>query len=170
MGSVTERDNQFKEFLSGFFYDAFRVVGVTMPATNAFERLREVGAKMAATIEHMAEKKSIQVIKKLQAAVSEAFKKTEEELQKMHQFILNNRGDIDDLIKETKRLRDIIEGQKSAVVSQKIKVLTPKDNNSKEFRKVVKEDLQCSCSHNPGNFKKGGSCWDCHMEKNSNRR
>lgn len=78
---VTERDPEFGSHLAGFFYDAFRSVGVTMVATNAMERLRTTGECMAATIEHAAERKAILVAKRLQDAVINGFNAVDAKFQ-----------------------------------------------------------------------------------------
>jgi hypothetical protein len=85
MQQITEKAPQFEEQMAGFFYDAFRSVGVSMVATVAMERLRQVGAKMAATIEWAAERKAIQVIQKLQKPVAEGFDQVEKKLNDLNE-------------------------------------------------------------------------------------
>ena len=79
-GTVTPPVPQLDEQLSGFFYDAFRVVGVTMVATNALERLRTVGGRMGRTIEYVAERKAIEVVRRLQKAVVVGFEVVEDKI------------------------------------------------------------------------------------------
>ena len=77
---------RFREHMGGFFHDLLRAAGITMTPTNTNERIRQIGERMAKTIEHAAELKSIEVIKKLQAAVLDAFKKVEERLNAQSQL------------------------------------------------------------------------------------
>lgn len=81
MGDVTEKHPRFGEYLAGYFYDAFRVVGVTQVSTNVMEKLRVVGERMAVTIEHAAERKAILVAKKLQDAVINGFNAVDAKFQ-----------------------------------------------------------------------------------------
>jgi hypothetical protein len=67
--------------MSGFFYDFFRAAGITMPPGNNFERIRSIGERMARTIEVAAETKAIEVIRRLQVAVSSSFDKVEKHLK-----------------------------------------------------------------------------------------
>ena len=80
MSSVTPVNPKFKENLAGFFHDLLRAAGITMAPTRSTERIREIGSRMAESIEHAAERKSIEVIKKLQEAVLSAFNKVEDRL------------------------------------------------------------------------------------------
>jgi len=80
MASLTKTDPQFGEHLSGFLHELFRSAGLSMNATSAVERVRKVGDKMAKTIEWAAERKAIQVVQKLQAAVSAGFTGLERKL------------------------------------------------------------------------------------------
>lgn len=94
--SVTKPDTRFKETMGAFFHDLLRAAGITMTPVNAHERIREIGERIASAIEHAAERKSIQVIRKLQTAVSEAFAKMEKVLEKvravvgLHEVMLEN--------------------------------------------------------------------------------
>lgn len=109
MGKITEEDHRFKEHLGGFFHDVFRAAGLQMASANAHEKLRAVGERMASTIEHATERKSIQVIKKLQTAVKDSFDKVEVELVKVQQLALACKAIIDDLVEEQKRLSSVID-------------------------------------------------------------
>jgi len=80
--SLTPKDPQFGEHLAGFLHEMFRSAGLSMNSTAAVERVRKVGEKMAATIEWAAERKAIQVVQKLQAAVSAGFTGLETKLNK----------------------------------------------------------------------------------------
>jgi hypothetical protein len=94
--SVTKPDTRFKETMGAFFHDLLRAAGITMTPGNSHERIRQIGERMAAAIEHASERKSIQVIRKLQTAVSEAFSKMETVLEKvrtvvgLHEVMLEN--------------------------------------------------------------------------------
>jgi hypothetical protein len=79
--TVTKTDPKFREHMGGFFHDLLRAGGVSMPATNSLDRIRTIGEKMADTIEHAAERKSIQVVERLQIAVVDAFNQVEAKLQ-----------------------------------------------------------------------------------------
>jgi hypothetical protein len=89
----TKEDGRFREFMGGFFHDFLRASGITMTPGNTNERLREIGERMASTIEHAAERKAVELIKRLQDAVSGAFVKMETQLDKQEILIrdLNNR-------------------------------------------------------------------------------
>lgn len=78
--TVTPNDPRFVEILSGLFHDLLRAGGVQLQGIKAFERIREVGKKTAETIEYHAERKAVDVIKKLQVAVSEAFRAMEKDV------------------------------------------------------------------------------------------
>jgi hypothetical protein len=97
MSNVTPPDARFKENMGAFFHDLLRAAGITMTPGNAHERIREVGERMAAAIEHASERKSIQVIRKLQTAVSEAFDKMEKELASVQELVLAQQKVMEDL-------------------------------------------------------------------------
>lgn len=73
MSNLTPDDNRFAELVGGFFHQLLRAGGVSMMPTTAHERLREVGEQFARCVEAAAERKSVLVIRKLQAAVKNAF-------------------------------------------------------------------------------------------------
>lgn len=81
MPNLTENDPRLQEHMAGYFYDAFRAVGASQVTTSAMEKLRTVGVRMANAIEHAAERKAIQVIKKLQKAVSKSFESVAEDVE-----------------------------------------------------------------------------------------
>jgi predicted nucleic acid-binding Zn-ribbon protein len=68
-----EAADRFKQNMGSFFHDLFRASGLTMTAMNATERVRATGERMASSIEAAATRKSIQVIRQLQTAVTDAF-------------------------------------------------------------------------------------------------
>jgi predicted nuclease with TOPRIM domain len=74
---------KFKEDLGGFFHQMLRASGVTMVRGDTHEKVRDIGERMASSIVRAAELKSIEVVKKLQSAVSEAFDKTQDELDNL---------------------------------------------------------------------------------------
>jgi ubiquinone biosynthesis protein UbiJ len=78
-GPVTPHNERFSEILGGLFSELLRVGGMSMLAIKAHERIREVGRKTAAVIEFHAERKAVEVARKLQTAVSEAFTQMEKE-------------------------------------------------------------------------------------------
>ena len=104
MSKVTPANPQFKEHLGGFFHDLLRAAGVTMTPTKSTERIREIGARMADAIEHAAERKSIQVIKKLQDAVVGAFNKVEDRLNTQSELIAVQQKLIEKLERRVKDL------------------------------------------------------------------
>lgn len=72
-GPVTPNNERFSELLGGLLYELLRAGGVNMQPVKAHERIREVGRKMGATIEFHAERKAVEVARKLQTAVKDAF-------------------------------------------------------------------------------------------------
>jgi 2-oxo-4-hydroxy-4-carboxy--5-ureidoimidazoline (OHCU) decarboxylase len=80
---------------------------------NAGERIRSIGERMARTIEAAAESKAIEVIRLLQKAVLDSFKKVEAELDK-HVKLLNDHNKlIGGLIQEKKRLAEEVKDLKN---------------------------------------------------------
>lgn len=79
---VDTQDLKFREELGGFFYDVMKAAGMTMTVSSP-ERVREVGAKMAASLERAARRKAIEVVKILQTEVVKAFEAYEAELKAM---------------------------------------------------------------------------------------
>lgn len=80
MTKYTKEDTRFKEHMGGFFHELLRAAGITMTPSNTDERIRSIGERMASTIEHAAERKAVELIKRLQDAVSGAFVKMEAKL------------------------------------------------------------------------------------------
>jgi hypothetical protein len=78
-----EAMSKFQEQLGGFFHDLLKAAGITMVPVKATERIREVGERLAKTIEVQAEKKAIDVIKRLQKPVKEGFELMEQELNEL---------------------------------------------------------------------------------------
>jgi gas vesicle protein len=68
-----QEETRFAEILSGFFYDIFRAAGLTMIQTKGHEQVRDISRKLGKTIEFRATKKSVEVVKLLQEAVSAGF-------------------------------------------------------------------------------------------------
>ena len=101
-------DSKFQEELGGFFYDMLKAAGMTMLPGNFPERIRETGAKMARVIEQAAERKSIEVIKRLQASVLMAFEGTEKELSALRKLVLAQQELIDGLMKRKKAHPEVV--------------------------------------------------------------
>ena len=78
-GPVTPNNERFAEIFGGLLYELLRAGGVNMQPIGAHERIREVGRKLASTIEFHAERKAVDVARKLQVAVKEAFEAYEKE-------------------------------------------------------------------------------------------
>lgn len=104
MSKITKEDVKFKEYMGGFFYDLLRASGITMLPGNSHERLRAVGERMASAIETSSERKSIQVIKKLQFSVVQAFEKIEDELDEIKEIQKENQELIEELEEKIKEL------------------------------------------------------------------
>ena len=96
---LTSKDNKFREQLGGFFYDMLKSAGITMTPGNFPERVREVGAKMADTIELVAERKAIQVIQQLQAAVVKGFEGMEKEMAELRELVAKQQAALEALAK-----------------------------------------------------------------------
>ena len=104
--SLTEQDKLFKEQLGGFFHDMLRASGITPAAANSVARIRAVGERMAGAIEHAAERKAIQVIKKLQTAVMKAFIDMEAELNATKKLVGKNNELIGQILKLQKKVAE----------------------------------------------------------------
>ncbi len=103
MSNITEQDERFKENMGGFFHDLLRASGITMLPTTATSRIRSIGEQMASAIEHAAERKSIQVIQKLQKAISIAFVKMEAELNIVKELVSKHNAIMENLLEDQKR-------------------------------------------------------------------
>lgn len=79
--TVTPFNERFADIMSGLLFDVLKAAGVTMQPAKAFERIRDTGRRMALTIEFHAERKAIDVAKKLQNATSEAFRAMEADMK-----------------------------------------------------------------------------------------
>ena len=99
---------RFREHMGGFFHELFHASGMTMTPGNSNERVRAIGERMARTIEAAAEAKSIEVIRRLQVAVSESFKKTEESLNRLEDLAQKHHDIIGNLIEQQKAHADIL--------------------------------------------------------------
>jgi hypothetical protein len=77
---ITEYDSKFKDTIGGCFHAMLRAAGITMTPAAGMERLRDVAGEMAEAIEWQAERKSVEVARKLQTAVRNAFQSMEEDL------------------------------------------------------------------------------------------
>jgi TolA-binding protein len=84
---VTPFNERFADIMSGLLFDVLKAAGVNWQPSKAYERIRETGRRMALTIEFHAERKAIDVAKKLQSEVVKAFKSMEEEIDKLNKRI-----------------------------------------------------------------------------------
>lgn len=80
--TVTPRNAQFGDVISGLFHEFMKAAGTMMPVKN-HERVRAVGDRFASVIEFHAERKAVEVARKLQTAVSEAFNAYEAEIKEL---------------------------------------------------------------------------------------
>ncbi len=83
MSKITNTDNKFKDTVNGCFYSMLRAAGITMTPASGLERIREIANELADAIEYQAEKKSVEVIRILQKAVSKAFTDIESDFDKL---------------------------------------------------------------------------------------
>lgn len=81
--AITEYDSKFKDTISGCFHAMLRAAGISMTITAQQERIREVAGEIAESIEFQAERKSVEVARKLQTAVKAAFQSMEEDMAAM---------------------------------------------------------------------------------------
>lgn len=95
--------SKFQEDMGGFFHDLLRAAGITMTPVNAMERLRDAGNKVGAAIEHEARVQSIKIVKKLQDAVSSAFKVIDIDIKELESRVtaLEQQNTNEDSIKRT---------------------------------------------------------------------
>ena len=93
MQQVTKKVPQFAEHMAGFIHEIFRGAGISMVATNAMERVRATGERMANAIEYAAERKAIMVAQRLQVAVSDGFTKLEAKLNDLNKRVEELEGD-----------------------------------------------------------------------------
>lgn len=85
---ITERDERFASMIAGFFHDMLRAAGISMTTPQKFhERTREIGRRFAYAIEFRAEKKSVEVARVLQKAVSKAFDGVENEQKALRERV-----------------------------------------------------------------------------------
>jgi len=106
---MAEQNTRFREHIAGFFYDLIRAAGITMPPGNSFQRVRDIGERMARTIEAAAETKAIEVIKRLQKAILVGFDKMEKELNTLKVQSVNHNDLIGNLLEEQKKQAEEIE-------------------------------------------------------------
>jgi hypothetical protein len=59
-----------------------RAAGITMTPSTGHDRIRQIAATLAESIEHRAEVKSVEVARKLQEGVKKAFEAMEKDLEK----------------------------------------------------------------------------------------
>lgn len=83
--AITEYDSKFKDTISGCFYAMLRAGGITMTPAPGLERIRAVAGEMAEAIEFQAERKAVEVARKLQTAVKGAFQSMEEDMATMRE-------------------------------------------------------------------------------------
>jgi hypothetical protein len=69
---ITPNNPRFTEVLAGLLHELLRAAGTMVPVKGQ-ERIRDVGRKLAETIEFHAERKAVEVAKLLQTAVKSAF-------------------------------------------------------------------------------------------------
>ena len=111
--TVTKPDNRFKETMGAFFHDLLRAAGITMTPGNSHERIRQIGEQMASSIEHASERKSIQVIRKLQTAVSDAFTKMEKALDEVKTLVLAHQPVLENVHEVQKKQAEDMENLKT---------------------------------------------------------
>lgn len=80
-------DIKFQEELGGFFYDMMKAAGFTMFPGTFPERVRDIGTRMAKSVNAAATRRSVAVIKELQGRVSAAFEAFEAEQDRMKNLI-----------------------------------------------------------------------------------
>lgn len=114
--TVTPHNERFADILSGLLFDVLKAAGINWQPTKSHERIRETGRKMALSIEYHSERKAIEVAKKLQTEVVNAFKAIETELGEVKERL-------DKLEKRIKKL------EKSNKLEKRIEELE-KSNNS----------------------------------------
>jgi hypothetical protein len=85
MSRITETDSKFKDTIAGSLHGVLRAAGVAMPPGPQLERIRDIAIEMAEAIEFQAEKKSVEVVKKLQSAVKTAFVAMEADITKIRE-------------------------------------------------------------------------------------
>lgn len=86
--SLTPKDEQFASIIAGLFHDMLRAAGIAMSTPQkSHERIREVGRRMGTAIEFRAERKSVEVIRVLQAAVVKAFDGVENEQKALRERV-----------------------------------------------------------------------------------
>ena len=85
-GPVTPTNERFAEILGGLFHELMKAGGVMVPL-KGFERIREVGRKCGATIEFHAERKAVEVARKLQAAIKDAFRAMERDVTNTREVV-----------------------------------------------------------------------------------
>jgi hypothetical protein len=98
--------SKFKESLGGFFHDILRSAGITMTPGNSAERIRQIGERMATSIQHAARGEAIKVIRKLQEAVSAGFLGLEHQLNRAKNVIDQHNTLIGNILEENKNLRE----------------------------------------------------------------
>lgn len=78
-GPVTPHNERFAEVLSGLLFDLLKAAGVNWQPIKAMERIRDTGRRMARVIEFHAERKAVEVARKLQTATRDAFQAMEKD-------------------------------------------------------------------------------------------
>ena len=77
---VTPFSERFADIMSGLLFDVLKAAGVNWQAIKSQERIRDTGRRMALSIEFHAERKAIEVAKKLQTETVRAFKAMEKDV------------------------------------------------------------------------------------------
>jgi hypothetical protein len=90
--------SKFIEDVAGSFYQVLRAAGVGMVPEKGHERIREISATLAASIEHRGEVPAIRVIKKLQVAIKKSFSLVDEDITELKNRIkeLEDRAYLED--------------------------------------------------------------------------
>ncbi len=86
MSDLTDHDPQFVEDIHGAFCQMFKAGGMAVDQ-KGIERIQEISEKLARAFEHRGEVKAVEVIKKLQTAVTSAFKDLEYDIAKRNDQI-----------------------------------------------------------------------------------
>lgn len=106
-----QKPRGLKENMGGFFHEMLRAAGVTMTPVGASEKIREIGERLATTVEVTAEKSAIKVIKRLQTAVTTAFLQMEEEMSQMKQLLTEQQALIKGVMEQLAAIKAVTEHQ-----------------------------------------------------------
>jgi len=134
MSSEKEKQaaHSFKENMGSFFHDMLRAAGLTMQQGNSHERIRSIGERMASSIEAAATRKSIEVIRTLQSAVTDAFVLMEKALKEVRGVTTNHQAVITNLIEDQK-------AQSEAIRALKVKIQDLETSSRKQHHSISSE-------------------------------